>query len=274
MTEYYPPQPTSPPALDTPLPPVPAEEYRGTGDDQGIAEVARDQAADLGHSTVQAGKHALGVVQEQASGVATEAGRQGRDLLLDAREQLAQQAAQSQQRVASELLSLSDELSAMAGGAGQGGMAVRLADQAAVRTRQAGQWLDSRVPAQLVEEVQTFARRRPAAFLALAVGAGLIAGRLTRGLAAAGHDDQEALAPTAAAIPYSPPEVAGRPQLPAAEAGYEPVLANGGSADAPDLPDPYAGVPAQGGGLAEGRDPTTGAGGWAEDGGTDTEGLR
>ncbi|MDX6393190.1 MAG: hypothetical protein QOJ73_4253 [Streptosporangiaceae bacterium] len=176
MTEKYPPASIPPSEWDEPVAPLSADE------DQGTADVVKDQAADLGHGTVQAGKRAVAVAQEQASGVAAEAGRQGRDLLRQAQEELGQQAAHGQRRLAGELLALSDELNSMADGPGQGGVAVGLARQAAARTRDAGQWLDDRRPAQVVGDVQSFARRRPGVFLALAVGAGLVAGRFTRGL--------------------------------------------------------------------------------------------
>jgi hypothetical protein len=42
--------------------------------------------------------------------------------------------------------------------------------------------------------MQSFARRRPAVFLLLAAGAGLVAGRLTRGLKGAATDDSTAAA--------------------------------------------------------------------------------
>ena len=128
------------------------------------------------------------VAREQASGVAAEAGRQGRDLLRQAQNQLEEQAAQGQQRLAAGLLSLSDELSSMADGSTQGGAAADLARDAASRARDAGQWLGGRRPAQVVDEVQSFARRRPGVFLALAAAAGLVAGRLTRGIKAASSD--------------------------------------------------------------------------------------
>ena len=48
-------------------------------------------------------------------------------------------------------------------------------------------WSD-RKPGQVVDEMQSFARRRPAVFLVLAAGAGLVAGRLTRGLKDASSD--------------------------------------------------------------------------------------
>jgi len=129
------------------------------------------------------------VAREQASGVAAEAGRQGKDLLHEAQGQLEEQAAQGQQMLAKQLLSLSDELRSMADASGQAGMAASLASQVASRVRTAGQWLDDRKPGQVADEMQSFARRRPAAFLALAVGAGLVAGRLTRGLKDANSDN-------------------------------------------------------------------------------------
>ena len=77
----------------------------------------------------------------------------------------------------------------MADGSAQGGAAADLARDAASRARDAGQWLDGRRPAQVVDEVQSFARRRPGVFLALAAAAGLVAGRLTRGECKAASSD-------------------------------------------------------------------------------------
>ena len=86
MTENYLPASTPPLQGESP-PPVLAEE-------QGTTEVVKDQAADLSHSGIQAGKHAADVAREQASGVAAEAGSQGKDLLRQAQDQLTEQAAQ------------------------------------------------------------------------------------------------------------------------------------------------------------------------------------
>ena len=180
MTDNYLPAATPPQRGET-LPPASAGE-------PGTADVVRDQASELSHSGVQAGKHVADVAREQASGVAAEAGRQGEDLLRQARGQLGQQAARGQQQLADRLFSLSDELCSMAGASGQGGMAAGVASQAASRVRAAGQWLQERKPGQVADEAQSFARSRPAIFLALAAGAGLVAGRLTRGLKGADID--------------------------------------------------------------------------------------
>ena len=168
------------PQRGEPLPPESAE--------PGTAEVVKDQASDLSHNGVQAGKHVAGVAREQASGVASEAGRQGEDLLRQAQGQLGEQMARGQQQLANRLFSLSDDLSSMAGASGQGGVACHVASQAASRVRATGQWLDGRRPGEVADEVQSFARSRPAIFLVLAAGAGLVAGRLTRGLKGADGD--------------------------------------------------------------------------------------
>jgi hypothetical protein len=226
MTENYPsgstpprvrraagPVPEDPIGADVPVTPRQAEGNQGT------AEVVKDQAADLGHGTAEAGKHAAGVAQEQASVVAAEAGRQGKDLLRQAQEELGRQAAQGQRRLAAELLSLSDELSSMADGSGQDGPATSLARQAATRAQVAGQWLSDREPAQVIGEVQSFARRRPGAFLALAAGAGVVAGRLTRGIKAAQEDGSPAVATP---DPSTQPGLSGQRDQPAGNAGYRP----------------------------------------------------
>ena len=156
------------------------------------------------------------VAREQASGVAAEAGRQGRNLLDQAQGQLHEQAAQGQQRIAQKLLSLSDELRSMAEHSNQV-VAADVAQQAASRVRDAGHWLEKREPGQVVNEVQSFARRRPAVFLVLAAGAGLVAGRLTRGLKDASADSADTAEPATA------PGLGAQPAQPA-DAGWLSVV--------------------------------------------------
>ena len=204
MTENYP----------TGTTPPPYGEWPETETEQDTTQVVKDQASDLANSSVQAGKHVGDVAREQASGVAAEAGRQGRNLLEQAQGQLHEQAAEGQQRIAKKLLSLSDELRSMAENSNQG-MAVNVAQQAASRVRDAGHWLEKREPGQVVNEVQSFARRRPGLFLVLAAGAGLVAGRLTRGLKDATADDS-----TETAGPATAPGLGRQPARPADVAGY------------------------------------------------------
>jgi hypothetical protein len=177
-----------------PAPPLVGEQQAPptAQDDHGTADVVKDQAADVGHGSVEAGKHAAGVASEQAADVVAEAGRQGRDLLKQAQDQLTDQAARGQQRAAGELLALGDELRLMADQVDRDRPAGELARRAASRAHAAGRWLDDRGPGQVLDEVQAFARRKPGMFLALAAGAGLLAGRMTRGMQAAASDGSSA----------------------------------------------------------------------------------
>jgi len=135
-----------------------------------------------------AGRHVAGVAGEQAGQVASEASQQVRDLVHQTRGELTEQAATQQKRVAGGLRSLGEELHSMAQNSEQRGPATDLVKQAAERTGKVASWLEDREPGNVVDEVTRFARRRPGAFLAIAAGAGLLVGRLGRGLKSANED--------------------------------------------------------------------------------------
>ncbi|MGI8446881.1 MAG: hypothetical protein ACR2MP_06810, partial [Streptosporangiaceae bacterium] len=160
--------------------------------------------------------------------------------------------AQGQQRLASELRSAGDELRSMAESSEQGGTASELARQIASRAQDAGQWLEARGPAEVVSEVQAFARRRPGLFLAVAAGVGLVAGRLTRGIKDASSDHGS---PAGSAWPTA----TGEPDVPPAryprQAGYPTV---GAQEATPGLFAPDTGLSAPATGL-----PAGGEGSWA-----------
>lgn len=151
----------------------------GTGDTS-TKDVAKEQAAQVGQGAADAGKHVAGVAKEQATGVASEAADQAKNLYDQTRQELKGQASTQQQRLAEGVRSLSSELESMANG-GNAGPAADLVREASSRARDVAGWLDQRDPGALLQEVTDFARRRPGTFLAIAAGAGLIAGRLTRG---------------------------------------------------------------------------------------------
>lgn len=175
-----------------------------SGSEGGTVDVAKGQAAEVTQDAVQAGQHVAGVAKEQAVNVGAEAGRQAKDLLSQATSELSEQAAQGQQRLAQGIRALGDELQSMAQRSEQSGPATDLAQQAAQRSQQIASWLDQRDPAGVFDDVKTFARQRPGAFLLLAAGAGLLAGRMTRGLKAAASDEAEARQHTGSDL-YSTP---------------------------------------------------------------------
>jgi hypothetical protein len=118
----------------------------------------------------------------EAQGVKQEFGTQARRLMDQAGSEVKGQAAEQQSRAASGLRGVSSQLRKMAENSDGQGMAVDLVSQAASRVDGAASWLDERDPSDLLEEVKSFARRSPGVFIAVAVGLGVLAGRLTRAL--------------------------------------------------------------------------------------------
>jgi hypothetical protein len=198
-------------------------------------EVAKDQASEVAASAGQAVGQIKDVVTEQAGAITAEAGRQAKQLLGQARNELTEQAAQQQQRVAGGLHSLADELDGMVEGSAQDGMATDLARMGADKARDVAQWLDGRDPGSLLEEVRSYARRRPGTYLAIALGAGLLAGRLTRGLTASSADSSRPSADPSGETAYRP------------VAGLEPITAT------PPVLDRFRPTPAIGYGTTAGN---------------------
>jgi hypothetical protein len=144
--------------------------------------VAKDEAKGVAQDAAQAGKQTAETAKQQAGEVAGEAKNQARALLDQTRQQLASQGNDQQQKAATGLRSLADEITSMINGeGGTGGVASDLARQASDRVQLAADWLETREPRDLLTEVQRFARRRPGTFLAAAGVLGFIGGRMTRG---------------------------------------------------------------------------------------------
>lgn len=158
----------------TPSPPDPTATPSPQDDTPGVTERASAVA---------------GTAKDEVSKVTGEAKQQMRDLTGQTRDELNSQARQQKDRAVGGLRALSEELQSMSSDSTQSGMAGDLAQEAARRTGDFAGWLDSREPGELVDEVRTFARQRPGLFLALAAGAGVLAGRLTRGMTQAAQQD-------------------------------------------------------------------------------------
>lgn len=150
----------------------------------GVADTAKAGAANVADTA----KVGAGQVAETAKGearqVADLAGRHAQGLFDQARDEFTGQVSSQQTRLAETLRTLGSDLGRMASGEQpEPGLAQDLAQQASGRLDEVSRWLDQRGPADLLDEVRTFARRRPGMFLGLAALTGLVAGRLTRGLA-------------------------------------------------------------------------------------------
>jgi hypothetical protein len=145
-------------------------------------DVVRDEAAEIGQHAREAGGRVTQATADQARHVGGETSKHARDLLSEAQEQARNQASAQQQKAAQQLHSVADELGQMAVTGGQSGMATKFAHQASGRLHGAASWLEQREPADLLQAAGNFASRRPGAFLIGAAAAGLVAGRMTRGL--------------------------------------------------------------------------------------------
>ncbi len=170
---------------EEPLPTVVADVYEEpvtASSGGGKADAAKEQAGNVAGTAQEAGQHVAGVAKDQAAQVAQETKAQAKDLIAQGRDEVRQQASQQQERLANSLHSLSRELHSMSARSEEQGMASDLAREAAQRADSVAGWLDARQGGELLEDVKSFARKRPAAFLGLAAAAGILVGRLGRGL--------------------------------------------------------------------------------------------
>ena len=230
----------------TPTTPSPAHRASSFDATDTEPDSTRDVAAGQARSTAEdakaSGQQVAATAKEQAGQVAGEAKGQAKVVFDEARRELADQASSQHQRAAGGLHSLADELEGMSSGADRDGVASDLARQASAKARDLARWLESREPGDLLEEARRFARQRPGTFLAGAALAGLVGGRLTRGMADEARDDsgtpdtqafaatEPTVAPVAATppVPATPP-VVGTPPVtdPTLTPGTDPVTGTG-----------------------------------------------
>lgn len=172
-----------------------ASDVKDTAADQGrrVADTAKESASQVKDTAVEQGQQVASVAKGEAGQVAQQAASSIRDIVSEGRSQLTNQVGTSQNRLAEYVHSLSDELGTMASGGGDG--TGPLADLAHRYARQGGEishWLSEHEPADLLNEVTRFARRRPWAFLGASLLTGVVVGRVTRSLAAEAKEDHDA----------------------------------------------------------------------------------
>jgi hypothetical protein len=160
---------------------------------QGTAATAADQ-----------GKHLGGVAAEEAQNVAGDVAEQLRSLLDDTVQQVSEQSSVQRDRLVELLKGLSHDLHQMADASNGSGLAGQLVRGGAERAQAVSSRLDGREPSELVDEVRSFARRKPGVFLAGALVAGVVAGRFARGAKDA-QDSPSSAAPVAAGDPAAQP---------------------------------------------------------------------
>ncbi len=182
-----------------------AADLKDTAVDRGqqVAGVAKEQAGAVKETAVASGQQVAGVAKEQVGNVTAEASGQFRDLLDQGRTELSSQASTQQQRLGALVHSLADELGTMGSSSDKGGPLADLAKQGSHRVGEIAHRIENSEPSDLLEDVRSFARRRPGVFLGVSLLAGVVAGRLTRSLAAEAKDAKEAEQAPALGAGYS-----------------------------------------------------------------------
>ncbi|MCR8676087.1 hypothetical protein NWP10_09750 [Micrococcus sp. HG099] len=176
----------------------PSNAHRGSSAEESTAKDKAEQAAGEAQGQAQAVAHdAKAKAQDLASTAQAEAGHvkdeavhQVKSLAGQAQEQMSSQAHAQQERLAGQARTYTDDLHRVVSGEQPQTDLVRqgfasVADRAEALTQR----LETASPQELLQDVRGFAARRPGTFLAIALGAGLVAGRLTRGMRDAGRPD-------------------------------------------------------------------------------------
>ncbi|WP_353508251.1 hypothetical protein [Intrasporangium sp.] len=175
---------------DTDLPETgPTYSTGSTSSSGSTTEAAKHAARETTETAKGEAHHLADTAKSELGNVASTATDQIRRLMDQSRSELTEQARSQQQRLATNLRTLTDELDSMAAHGDQQGVAHGLVRQVSQQARTLGDWLDGREPGAVLDEVKRFARRKPGTFLALAAGLGLLSGRMTRGLKAASQDE-------------------------------------------------------------------------------------
>ncbi|WP_267422565.1 MULTISPECIES: hypothetical protein [unclassified Curtobacterium] len=156
------------------------------------ADAAKGAAQDVAGDAKEKAANVAGTAKEQAANVASEATDHAKQLYGQASENLKQQAGEQQQRAASGLKSLGEQLGRMADNDEEQGVASRVVRDLSGRASSAAGFLENRDPGSLLDEVKSFAAKRPGAFIAMAAGAGILAGRLTKAITTEVKHEKEA----------------------------------------------------------------------------------
>ena len=149
------------------------------------ATTAKDEAAQVGQVAASAASDVAGTAKQQAGQVAGEAVNQLKSLTDDARSQASQQASNATEQLSTKVRSLAGEMRDLGQGKGDAnGMVAGLVQQLADKGEQLADHISSQGPGGLVQDLRSFAARKPGTFLLGALAAGVVTGRLVKGATA------------------------------------------------------------------------------------------
>ncbi|MBT2365725.1 hypothetical protein J7E88_10455 [Streptomyces sp. ISL-10] len=163
---------------------------------QQAGQAAKEQASATTGQVRQAAGEVAGTAAEQARTVVGEVREQTGTMVRDLRRCVTSDAEGQARRAAGTLRQWADDLGGLAQNASDGSPARSLVSQAADGGHRAADYLEKNGVGGLLEDLQGFARRRPALFLGSAALTGFVVGRLAK----AGHGRSGLSAAAAAAV--------------------------------------------------------------------------
>jgi hypothetical protein len=145
---------------------------------------AGDRAKQVAGQTKDAAADVKDTAREQVQRVGEEAKTQARNLASEVRDTVGRQARTQNERLSGTIRQTADQLDEMRRDRPDS-PATSVVSRVADGGRQLADYLDRNGPEGVLREVQNFARRRPGAFLATALAAGFVVGRLGKSVAKA-----------------------------------------------------------------------------------------
>jgi hypothetical protein len=205
----------------------------GASGESGSAGEKAKQVAQQGQQAAgQAAGEVKQTAKDQAQRVASEAKSQVRSVASDVRDRVSTGARSQNDKLVGTIRQAADQLDEMRGDR-QDSPAATVVSRVAEGGRQFADYLDHHGPEGVLEEVTEFARRRPGTFLATALVAGFVVGRLGKGIAKA---DPQAGKPSSDSFSSGGTTGAGY-SAPSATQGYvAPAVANPGYVPASSEP--------------------------------------
>jgi hypothetical protein len=214
-----------------------------------VATVAKDEAQQVTGAAREEARHVADTAREQAGEVVGEAKDRARDVVGDVREELRRRADEQGARAAGALHETGRQLRSMAD-SGEDNVLTGVVSQAAQQVEQLASRLDDGGVERVLDDVRSFARRKPGTFLLAAGAAGFVIGRLARNVNGLGGDSRaSADAPGSSglqqyyAAPTSPsPPLPGLGVDTTIGTGADPTLGGGGDSPIPSGTEmPYVG---------------------------------
>jgi uncharacterized phage infection (PIP) family protein YhgE len=160
-----------------------------------VAETAGTEVSNVATTAAESAKEVAGEATAQTKAVVSQAKQQVDSLVRQTKSEVRQQAEDRSAQAASGLRTLSEQMAALADGRpDSAGQLPKYLEDVQEHVRGWASRIEQRGPQGVIDDMSRFARRRPGLFLAGAVGAGFVAGRMAR--ASSGQAESTSVSPS------------------------------------------------------------------------------